>query len=258
MIEVVKIGGNVVDNPDALSAFLADFASLPSPKILIHGGGKEATRLSKTLGIKTTMIEGRRVTDADTLQVVTMVYAGLINKRIVSLLQSLGCNAVGLSGADGNLIPAKRRNPEPVDYGFVGDIDAAKVNSDMLYSLLNGEFTPVVCAICHDSNGLLLNCNADSVAGAVAVGASRLGSVRLTYCFEQPGVMRDVADSNSVIPMIDEAGFEQLRADGIVDKGMIPKLHNALRCASAGVSEVRICSSQALLGSSGTIIRSER
>lgn len=255
MINVVKIGGNVIDDPAALSAFLKDFAALEGRKILVHGGGKEATRISGSLGIEATMIDGRRVTDRRTLDVVTMVYAGLINKRIVAALQALGCDAVGLTGADGNLIPAAKRPPVPVDYGFVGDIDPAKVNDSFLSALMSAGAVPVVCAICHDARGTLLNCNADSVASAVALGASRIGPVRLTFCFEKAGVMTDVNDENSVIPLVTAESFARLRADGTVAQGMIPKLQNALQSAAGGVGEVRICKAEALLTDGGTIIR---
>ncbi len=257
MINVVKIGGNVVDNPAALAAFLRDFASLKGPKILVHGGGKEATRLSTTLGIETQMIDGRRVTDRQTLDVVTMVYAGLINKRIVAMLQAEGCNAVGLSGADGNVIPARRRPANPVDYGFVGDIDPRAVNDRFIASLLAAGVTPVFCAICHDGGGSLLNCNADSVAAAVAQGASRIDATRLTYCFEKAGVLRDVDDPASVIELVTAESFVTLREQGIVAKGMIPKIENALACAAAGVSEVRICQAEALTVGGGTTIRTK-
>lgn len=257
MINVVKIGGNVVDSPAALAAFLRDFASLKGPKILVHGGGKEATRLSTTLGIETQMIDGRRVTDRQTLDVVTMVYAGLINKRIVAMLQAEGCNAVGLSGADGNVIPARRRPANPVDYGFVGDIDPSAVNDRFIASLLAAGVTPVFCAICHDDAGTLLNCNADSVAAAVAQGASRIDATRLTYCFEKAGVLRDVDDPASVIELVTAESFVTLREQGIVAKGMIPKIENALACAAAGVSEVRICQAEALIVGGGTTIRTK-
>lgn len=257
MINVVKIGGNVVDNPVALAAFLRDFASLKGPKILVHGGGKEATRLSATLGIETKMIDGRRVTDRQTLDVVTMVYAGLINKRIVAMLQADGCDAVGLSGADGNVIPARRRPAEPVDYGFVGDIDPSAVNDRFIASLLAAGVTPVFCAICHDGDGTLLNCNADSVAAAVAQGASRIDVTRLTYCFEKPGVLADVDDPESVIELVTAESFVTLREQGIVAKGMIPKIENALVCAAAGVAEVRICQAEALTVGGGTVIRTK-
>lgn len=247
MINVVKIGGNVIDNPEALRAFLTDFARLEGKKILVHGGGKEATRMSKSMGIEAKMIEGRRVTDRETLDIVTMVYAGLINKRIVSMLQSLGCDAVGLTGADGNVIPAVRRSPEPIDYGYVGDIDPAKVNADFIAALLNAGKVPVFCAICHDGEGTLLNCNADTIASSVALGASHIGDTRLTYCFEKPGVMTDVNDDSSVIPLVTEDSFISLKEQGIVAAGMIPKIQNALKSAREGVKEVRICRAEALL-----------
>ena len=256
-INVVKIGGNVIDNPDALAAFLNDFRRLPGRKILVHGGGKEATRLSGEMGVVANMVDGRRVTDRKTLDIVTMVYAGLINKRIVSMLQSLGCDSVGLTGADGNVIPAVRRPAQPIDYGFVGDIDPAQVNDRFISTLLDAGCVPVFCAICHDRNGNLLNCNADSVANAVAVGVSRIAPTRLNFCFEKAGVLSDPEDDSSVIPLVTPSLFGSLKSEGVVAKGMIPKLQNALASASAGVSEVRICSSEALPDRSGTIIRTE-
>lgn len=255
LINVVKIGGNVIDNPEALAAFLKDFANLPGPKILVHGGGKEATRMSASMGIEAKMIDGRRVTDRQTLDIVTMVYAGLINKRIVAQLQALGCDAIGLTGADGNAILAARRPAKPIDYGFVGDIDPDKVNAPLISTLIGSGRVPVFCAICHDGHGTLLNCNADSVAGAVAVGASRIAPTRLTFCFEMPGVMRDINDPSSIIPLVTEESFGELKADGIVAKGMIPKLQNALACAKKGVREVRICQAEALLSDTGTLVR---
>lgn len=257
MINVVKIGGNIIDNPEALLSFLKDFSRMEGPKILVHGGGKEATRMSESMGIKANMIEGRRVTDRRTLDIVTMVYAGLINKRIVSILQSLGCDAVGLTGADGNAIPATRRPAIPIDYGYVGDIDPAEVNHDFIATLLGNGNVPVFCAICHDKEGTLLNCNADSVASAVARGASAIAPTRLTFCFEKPGVMTDVNDESSVIPLVTAASFEQLKRDGIVAAGMIPKIQNALVSAEQGVREVRICKAEALNSEGGTIIRTE-
>ena len=247
----------MIDNPPVLEAFLRDFAAMEGKKILVHGGGKEATRMSESMGIKANMIEGRRVTDRATLDIVTMVYAGLINKRIVALLQAMGCDAVGLTGADGNVIPATRRPAKPIDYGFVGDIDPAKVNHRFIASLLDEGKIPVFCAICHDGEGTLLNCNADSIAAAVALAASRIDDTRLTYCFEKPGVMTDVEDENSVIPLITPTLFETLKAQGVVAAGMIPKLQNALKSASEGVKEVRICSSNNLLSDRGTIVRSQ-
>lgn len=257
MINVVKIGGNVIDNPEALENFLREFNKLEGKKILVHGGGKEATRMSEGMGIKANMIDGRRVTDRQTLDIVTMVYAGLINKRIVSLLQKMGCDAVGLTGADGNVIPATRRPAKPIDYGFVGDIDPARVNDRFIAALLENGNVPVFCAICHDGEGTLLNCNADSVASAVALGASRIGETRLTYCFEKAGVMTDLDDESSVIPLVTEVSFKELLEKGIVAKGMIPKLRNALDSAAKGVSEVRICKAEALNTTGGTTIRTK-
>ena len=254
-INVVKIGGNVIDDPTALADFVTIFSSLDGPKILVHGGGKEATRLSKDMGIETIMIEGRRVTDRATLDIVTMTYAGLINKRIVAMLQAEGCDALGFSGADGNIIKATRRPANPIDYGFVGDIDPKDVNDRLLRILLEAGITPVVCAICHDGNGTLLNCNADSVASAIAIGASRIAPTVLTYCFEKAGVLADINDEQSVIPLITEENFRPLKENGTIAKGMIPKLTNALDSASKGVKEVRICKAENLLTESGTIIK---
>lgn len=255
MIQVVKIGGNVVDNPEALARFARDFASLPSPKILIHGGGKEATRLAARLDIPQTMIEGRRVTSADTLDVVTMVYGGLVNKRVVAALQKEGCDALGLSGVDALVIPATRRKPEPIDYGFVGDIDPARINSRFIARLLEAGITPVFCALAYDTaNGTLLNCNADSVASAVAIAASSIAPSTLTFCFEKDGVMADVDRPDSLIPQITAESFTALKADGTVQGGMIPKITNALAAIQSGVSSVRICRSDLLTDSRGTVI----
>lgn len=254
-MKIVKIGGNVVDNPDALLSFLKDFSQLAGPKILVHGGGKEATRLGEALGIHADMIDGRRVTDRATLDVVTMVYAGLINKRIVALLQSLGVDAIGLSGADAGIIKATRRCPEPIDYGFVGDIDPLDVNDRMLASLTDRGLTPVICAIMHDGAGTLLNCNADTVASATAIGMARRGRCSLIYCFEKPGVLTDPDDDSSVIERIDCRNFEELKASGAISKGMIPKISNALAAIASGVSEVIIKSSADLLSGGGTFIK---
>lgn len=254
-ITIVKIGGNVVDDPEALRRFAAGFAQMPGRRILVHGGGKEATRMSSRLEIPTTMIEGRRVTTRETLDVVTMVYAGLVNKRVVSMLQAAGCNALGLTGADGNAIRATRRKPEPIDYGFVGDIAPEGVNASLIGSLLDAGVTPVFCAITHDGNGSLLNCNADTIASAVATGTASLSPVELIYCFEQPGVMEDIERPDSVIPLITPDIYKRLRAEGVVSKGMIPKIDNAFAAIAAGVRSVTIKHSDALNRTSGTVIR---
>jgi acetylglutamate kinase len=254
-INVVKIGGNVIDNAEVLSHFLDDFVKLPAPKVLVHGGGKEATRLSQTLQIETKMINGRRVTDRQTLDVVTMVYAGLINKRIVAALQGRGCNAIGLTGADGNVIPATRRSPEPIDFGFVGDIDAAKVNDGFIKTLLQSGIVPVFCAIEHDGNGCLLNCNADSVASAVAIASARIAEVDMHYCFEKDGVLVDIDDPNSLVTEITPEHYTQLKEQGIINKGMIPKVDNAFNAVNNGVSRVIIKNSDNLLSDRGTVIK---
>ena len=194
-ITVVKIGGNVIDNPAAMKRFLKEFAALEGPKILVHGGGKLATRLAERLELKVQMVDGRRITDKGTLDVVTMVYAGLINKQAVAGLQAAGCNALGLSGADGNAVTARRRSPQPVDYGFVGDIE--RVDSALLRRLLEDGMAPVFSAIMHDGKGTLLNCNADSVASAVALGAAEIAPTDLVFCFEKAGVLRDPDDDTA-------------------------------------------------------------
>ncbi|OUN76759.1 acetylglutamate kinase [Alistipes sp. An54] len=252
-ITVMKIGGNVIDNPEALKRFLREFAAVEGAKMLVHGGGKLATRLAERLELKVQMVDGRRITDKGTLDVVTMVYAGLINKQIVAGLQAVGCNAIGLSGADGNVVTARRRNPEPIDYGFVGDIE--RVDSELLGRLLDGGLVPVFSAIMHDGHGTLLNCNADSVASAVALGAARLAPVDLVYCFEKAGVLRDPEDERSVIPEITAESFAALKADGTISKGMIPKVENALKAVSQGVRSVTIRSSTHLANGIGTVIR---
>ena len=213
-ITVIKIGGNVIDNPTALAAFVRNLVSLEGPKILIHGGGKLATRLAERMEIPVQMVEGRRITDKATLDIVTMVYAGLINKQIVAALQAAGCNALGLSGADGNIGRAHRRKPTPIDYGFVGDIDA--VDSNLLKTLLEAGITPVFSAIMHDGKGNLLNCNADSVATAVALGAAAIAPTDLIFCFEKRGVLRDAEDDASVISRITAANYAALKAEGAV------------------------------------------
>ena len=252
-VTVMKIGGNVIDNPEALKSFLREFAAVEGAKMLVHGGGKLATRLAERLELKVQMVDGRRITDKGTLDVVTMVYAGLVNKQIVAGLQAVGCNAIGLSGADGNVVTARRRAPEPIDYGFVGDIE--QVDSELLGRLLDGGLVPVFSAIMHDGHGTLLNCNADSVASAVALGAARLAPVDLVYCFEKAGVLRDPEDESSVIREITAESFAALKADGTISKGMIPKVENALKAVSQGVRSVTIRSSAHLADGIGTVIR---
>ena len=255
MISVYKIGGNVINNSEALKSFLKDFSAIPGKKILVHGGGKEATEFGKKIGLEAKMIDGRRVTDKETLDVVTMVYAGLINKRIVSLLDDFGAVAVGLTGADGNVIPAKRRNPEPIDFGFVGDITPSEINVKFISLLIDNGYLPVFCAICRNPEGGLLNCNADSIASALAVACSKLEETDLIYCFEKPGVLSDIDDDSSVIPLITPEMFEPLVGSGKISGGMIPKVSNALKAVEQGVSSVKICDANHIDSDTGTVIR---
>jgi acetylglutamate kinase len=239
-LTVIKIGGNVIDNSQKLHQFLLDFTALPGDKILVHGGGKIATELSGSLGIEPKMIDGRRVTDIATLRVVTMVYAGLINKNMVAQLQAKGCNAIGLTGADGNIIKAVKRPVAEIDYGFVGDLDENSVSVSTLSSLLNANLIPVLCAITHDGDTQLLNTNADTIASAVAVAMSAEYDTRLVYCFEKKGVLRDVEDELSLVEEIRRDDFETLKEQGVVSGGMIPKLHNAFEAIRKGVKAVYI------------------
>jgi acetylglutamate kinase len=239
-LSVIKIGGNVIDDSEKLHRFLLDFTALPGDKILIHGGGKIATELGVSLGVEAKMVEGRRITDIETLRVVTMVYAGLINKNMVAQLQAKGCNAIGLTGADGNIIKAVKRPVKDIDYGFVGDLDASSVSTKTLSSLLNAGLVPVLCAITHDGETQLLNTNADTIASAVAVAMSDLYETSLIYCFEKRGVMRDIDDDSSLVTEIKLEQFDVLKGEGVVSGGMIPKLHNAFEAIKSGVSAVYI------------------
>ena len=239
-IVVIKIGGNIIDHPEGLSRFLDRFASLRGRKVLVHGGGKIATRMAADLGIEATLVAGRRITDEAMLRVVTMVYAGLTNKQIVAGLQARNCNGLGLSGADGNSIKTVKRPVKDIDYGFVGDILPASVDDDAITALVERGFVPVFSAITHDGSGQLLNTNADTIASALAVALSSRYATSLVYCFEKRGVLRDVHDENSVITEIKAADFEGLQASGIVSDGMIPKLHNAFDAIAKGVREVCI------------------
>lgn len=249
-LKVIKIGGNIVDNPTKLTAFLEEFARIDGLKILVHGGGKVATAIGKSLGIESVMVGGRRVTDAQTLDVVTMVYAGLINKNIVARLQAVGCNAIGLCGADGKLITSQKRAATPVDYGFVGD--PVSVNFDTVKALMDGMLMPVIAPITTDGSGQLLNTNADTIAQTIAVGVAQHYDVELIYCFEKRGVLDNIEDENSVIDHITPSLFEQLKAEGKVADGMLPKLENAFKATKSGVSRVIICSAEAMNG--GTTI----
>lgn len=240
VLNIIKIGGNVIDNPEQLEEFLEKFSALPGRKILVHGGGKIATRMASDMGIEAKMVEGRRITDAAMLDVVTMVYAGLTNKNLVASLQKYNCNAIGLCGADANVIKAVRRPVKEIDYGFVGDILADSIDSLAIKKLLEAEFIPVFSAITHNGNGQLLNTNADTIASSLAVALSKLYEVSLIYCFDKNGVLLDVNDEQSVIETIRSVDFERLKDSKTIHDGMIPKLYNAFEAISKGVSNVYI------------------
>lgn len=250
---VVKIGGNVVDDPQALREVLQKFAQLQGHKVLVHGGGKIATQIGEKLGVSARMVEGRRITDADTLEVVTMVYGGLANKKIVALLQSMGCNAIGLTGADGNLIPAHKRSGTAIDYGFVGDFEAFHINIALLEKLFQLGISPVVAPLTHDQEGSMLNTNADTIASGLAVALAQDFDTTLVYCFEKKGVLIDINDPDSLIISMDRDSYADYRSKGIIADGMIPKLDNAFNALDAGVAKVRICqASDMVVPESGT------
>ncbi len=253
-ISIVKIGGNIVDDPVALQLFLADFNQLPGRKVLVHGGGVMASKMARQLGIDTKMVNGRRITDSETLMLVVMVYAGWINKRIVAVLQQIGCNAIGLSGADANVIPSVRRSPEPIDYGFVGDPDPAMMNAPFIAQLCESGIVPVFCAITHDGKGSLLNTNADTIAYSVATTLSTQYESTLYYCFEKEGVLRELNDPQSLIPTMTKAECASLKQQGIIADGMIPKLDNSFRAIDQGVSNVVILHAKNLLSGKGTLL----
>jgi acetylglutamate kinase len=235
---LVKIGGALLDDEASLAAFLRDFAAIAGKKILIHGGGKLATDLAQTLGIETQMVNGRRITDKETLKIVTMVYAGFINKTMVSGLQAHGCNALGLTGADANLILAHKRRDEKIDYGFVGDID--HVNAAALGQMLDAGFTPVFAPLTHDGAGNMLNTNADTIAATLARALQKHYHTRLVFGFDKKGVLAS-NDDNDVIPKLPEAEYHRLRELGVISKGMLPKLDSAFKALRAGVQRVLIC-----------------
>jgi acetylglutamate kinase len=243
---IIKIGGNVLDDQDALTAFLKDFASIEGRKILIHGGGKIATRLGEKLGIKSNYTQGRRITDAETIDLVTMVYGGLVNKKLVAQLQQLNCNALGVTGADGNLIPAVRRPVKEVDFGYVGDVHPKDVNVSLLHELLGFGTVPVFAALTH-ADGCMLNTNADTISSTLAIAMSHQYVVRLVYCFEKKGVLMDVNDNGSVISHLTETKYEQLKAAHALADGILPKLENAFVSIHQGVQEV-------LIGDAGDLI----
>lgn len=253
---VIKIGGNVIDNPDACDRFLAVFAKLPGMKILVHGGGKVATQIAAKLQIETQMVDGRRITDKPMLDVVTMVYGGLVNKNLVAGLQSMSCNAIGLTGADGGIIRSVKRPVKTVDYGFVGDIE--EVNDSQIDAILKSGLIPVIAPLTYSIEGSLLNTNADTMASAVAVAMASCYDVNLIYCFEKKGVLSDPDNDDAVISSLIPATYAEYRSSGVINKGMIPKLDNAFAALDKGVASVIICHADdlrnAVFGEAGTII----
>ena len=243
-LKIIKIGGNIINNPTVLTEVLTDFSNLDGLKILVHGGGRKASEVLKSMDIEPKMINGRRITDEITLEVVTMVYAGLINKNVVAQLQALNCMSIGMTGADLNSIQSHKRIVKEIDYGFAGDIDA--VNGSAIQALLEANFSPVFCSITHDKNGQLLNTNADTIASALAVALSDLYDVSLKFCFEKDGVLLDVNDDNSVIKELSSTYYQSLKAENKIFDGMIPKIDNAFDALNAGVQEILICSTKAL------------
>ncbi|GAB3792030.1 acetylglutamate kinase [Spirosoma humi] len=238
-LTVIKIGGNIIDDPAALKRFLTAFSGLPGAKLLIHGGGKVATQMAEKLGIQTTMVDGRRITDQPMLDVVTMVYGGLVNKQIVAKLQALDVNAIGMTGADAGTVLAKKRPVKDIDYGMVGDIE--EVNSGQIQFFLRQSLTPVFAPITYSRSGDLLNTNADTMASAIAVDMCCHNTVTLIYCFEKKGVLSDPSDDNSVINVLTPELYAENKAAGTINKGMIPKLDNAFNALDKGVSKVIIC-----------------
>jgi acetylglutamate kinase len=258
---VIKIGGNVIDSEEALQSFLKDFAAVEGKKILVHGGGKIATRIGDKLGIQSNYINGRRITDDATIDVVTMVYGGLVNKKIVAQLQALKANAIGLTGADGNIIPAVKRPVKEVDFGWVGDVQSSQLKVESLNVLLQGGFVPVFAPLTHDEQGHILNTNADTIASSLAVALSSYYDVRLIYCFEKKGVLENVEDEHSVITLINKEKYNQLIAEQKLFAGIIPKIDNAFDAIKAGVKEVLIGDARDLLtnvgaNTTGTLITS--
>ncbi len=250
-LTVLKVGGAVVEDPAQLEDLLKSFTAVEGAKILVHGGGRRATKVAGELGVETQMVNGRRITNREMLDVVTMVYGGLVNKNIVAQLQALGVNAIGLTGADGNAIRAHKRPVKDVDYGFVGDVDEA--NGALLAKLLDCGLVPVVAPLTHDGQGNLLNTNADTMAQTVATALVNYFDVTLVYSFEKKGVLRDADDENSVIETITHEDFKQLVADGTIFEGMIPKIENALTAVDQGVKAVKITRVDNLNG--GTTIK---
>ena len=252
-LTIIKVGGKIVEEEATLRKLLQDFSALEGYKILVHGGGRSATKIASQLGIESQMVEGRRITDAETLKVVTMVYGGLVNKNIVAGLQSLNVNALGLTGADMNLIRSEKRPATTVDYGYVGDVK--EVNATLLVSLIKQGIVPVLAPLTHDKEGNMLNTNADTIAGETAKALATSFDVTLVYCFEKKGVLRDENDDNTLIPLINRNTFTQLVTEGIIQGGMIPKLENSFQAIEAGVKEVIITKADAIAPGQGTCVK---
>lgn len=252
-LTLIKVGGKIVEEASSLQRLLTDFAAISGHKLLVHGGGRSATRIAEQLGIESRMVDGRRITDAETLRVVTMVYGGLVNKNIVAGLQARGVNALGLTGADMDVIRSVKRPVKDIDYGYVGDVE--RVDARLLGDLIARGVVPVMAPLTHDGAGNLLNTNADTIASETARALAARFDVTLVYCFEKKGVLRDPDDEDSVIPSLNRRSFEALTADGTIAGGMIPKIENALAAIKAGVKRVIITRADAIDGHSGTLIQ---
>lgn len=252
-LTIVKVGGAVVENAESLQTLIDHFTAIKGPKILVHGGGKLATKIGGKLGIESKYVNGRRVTDEETLEVVTMVYGGLVNKQVVAKLQSAGCNACGFSGADANIIKAHKRIVKDVDYGFAGDID--EINTEILKGFLNLNIVPVLAPLTHNKEGLMLNTNADTIASEIAIALSSLFDVRLTFCFDKPGVLSDADDDTSVISEINKKSYEHYKNQGVISGGMIPKLDNAFTAIGKGVKEILLTNTEGVEVGNGTLIK---
>lgn len=251
-LTVVKVGGKIVEEEESLARLLKDFSQIEGKKVLVHGGGRSATKIAALLGIESHMVNGRRITDADMLNVVTMVYGGLVNKNIVARLQSKNINALGLTGADMDVIHSHKRPVKDIDYGFVGDVDT--VNGKLLASLIAQDIVPVMAPLTHDGQGHILNTNADTIAGETAKALAQYYDVTLIYSFEKKGVLKDPDDDESVIPHINAEEFKAYVQDGTIQGGMIPKLENAFDALNTGVSKVIITLATAIDGTKGTVI----
>jgi len=251
-LTLIKIGGGVLENQSEMIEFLDQFAAIQGNKILVHGGGREATKLQERLGIPAKMHEGRRITDAETLEIVTMVYGGLINKRTVALLQARGCNAIGLTGADAAIVLAKKRPVKDIDYGFVGDVE--KVNGQTIRKLIDAGLVPIISPLTYSQEGHMLNTNADTMASEIAIALSNEFEVSLVFCFEKAGVLLNPKDDDSVIFQLNFQSYNDLKSQGIITDGMIPKLDNSFKALQKGVNEIKITNSKDVNRAGGTVL----